>query len=113
MQSYRYKATVSRVVDGDTVDLIIELGFHMTTKQRIRLLGIDAPEIRGSEKEAGRKSTAYLAGLLMKDGGEIEVETVKTGKFGRWLGLLYVDGLESSINTEMIKAGHAVEYAKA
>ena len=111
--AYLYRAIVVRVVDGDTVDVDIDLGFYTwIKKQRIRLVGIDAPELRGDEKTAGKAAKAYLTKLI--DGKEIIIRTIKgrdggdsRGKYGRWLGVLYIDGLD--VNQHMVEAGHAVE----
>ncbi len=110
--AYLYKATVVRVVDGDTVDVDIDLGFYTwIKKQRIRMVGIDAPEPRGEGKEAGIAATAFLKNLI--EGKEIIIRTIKAkdggdsrGKYGRWLGRLFINGLD--VNQHMIDAGHAI-----
>ena len=82
---YQYKAKVKRVVDGDTVDLDVDLGFHVIIRLRGRLLDVDTPE-RGHQDWA--KATEMLESLLKKqeDGeGYVTIHTVKTGKYGRWL----------------------------
>lgn len=107
---YLYNATVVKVVDGDTVDLDIDLGFYMKTRQRIRLANIDAPEMRGKEKQQGKEAKAFLKELLLTEDNKVQVETVKTGKFGRWLGVLYLKQLDHSVNAEMIDKGHAEIY---
>lgn len=104
---YRYKAWVKRVVDGDTVDCEVDLGFNIKTHIRFRLAGIDTPEIRGVEKEEGLKSKAYLISLI-KNTDSIIVESHKTGKFGRWLGTLYID--ELNVNEDLVKNGYAKPY---
>lgn len=109
--AYVYRAVVVRVVDGDTVDVDIDLGFYTwIKKQRIRLVGIDAPEMRGDEKIAGRAAKAYLVNLV--EGKEIILRTIKgrdggdsRGKYGRWLGRLYLNGVD--VNQHMVEAGHA------
>ena len=106
---YHYRAKLIRVIDGDTVVLEIDVGFHMTTKQHIRLLGIDAPEKRGESKEAGMLAKEHLIKLL--EGIDILiVYTEKSDSFGRWLGTLYTEGHD--INQAMIDDGHAVKYVK-
>jgi len=82
---YKYKAKVKRVVDGDTVDFDVDLGFHVIIRLRGRLLDVDTPE-RGHQDWA--KATEMLESLLKKqeDGeGYVTIHTVKTGKYGRWL----------------------------
>lgn len=109
--AFRRRAHLVRVVDGDTVDLEVDLGFHLVTRTRFRLLGIDAPEVKGATKAAGDAATAWLREAL--DGRELAVESVKTGKFGRWLATLYArqdDGAWRDINAAMLAAGHARPY---
>src|SRR5210317_2151895 len=110
---YNYKATVTKVVDGDTIDVLIDLGFNVIMKERIRLLGIDAPESRTkdlAEKEKGLASTKYLRERLDQCNNEIIIKTQldKKGKFGRILGIIY--DKDENINLEMIAKGHAVQY---
>ena len=119
---YIYKAELIRVVDGDTVDLIIDLGFDTSRKERFRLYGIDAPEMNTA---AGKEAKAWLIGILGPYGA-IYVQTIqlstkaKRDKHGRFLAVLY-DELPtlipimrepihpSSINAKMIAEGHAKE----
>lgn len=110
--AYLYRANVVGIVDGDTIDADIDLGFYIWIRsQRIRLLGINAPEPKGQTKEAGKAATACLTSLLK--GKSIIIRTVK-GKdggdrddsFGRWLGVVYVDGLD--VNKSMLEKGCAV-----
>ena len=82
---YTYKARLDRCVDGDTADLEIDLGFHLTAKVRCRLIGVDTPE-RG--KNDYKKATAMLHNLIISQSDEegfFVVHTGKTGKYGRWL----------------------------
>ena len=78
---YEYSARVIRWVDGDTVDLMVDLGFHMTTTQRFRLLNIDTPE-RGEPNYAEARICAEKA---LPPGSTVTVQTVKSDKYGRWL----------------------------
>ena len=139
---YKYNAKIIRVVDGDTVDAILTLepqrliqmggkdmmwwdfGFSFfapvadasrlpRTIQRIRLTGIDTPEVRGSEKAEGLVSSAALTKMieteeLVHDGG-IQIQTEKKGKFGRYLGTLFTSG-GVNLNEEMILQGYAKKY---
>jgi micrococcal nuclease len=104
---FEYKATVLRVVDGDTVDISIDLGLKIFTTQRIRLYGINAPELRTPEGPAARQRLMEL----MPIGSEIIVRTVKdkTEKFGRYLGV-FIDHDGNQINQKMVDEGHAVHY---
>lgn len=110
---YTYKAKLVRVVDGDTIDAEIDLGFNVLIRQRIRLYGIDTPESRTrdlEEKERGFAAKQRLTELLPK---EFIVKTIlnKRGKFGRILGLIYIDMEdEKSINDILVEEGHAIEY---
>ena len=106
---HEYRATVIRVVDGDTVDLDIDLGFFMTTRQRIRLAHIDAPEKRGQCKHAGIGAMRFLEKMLATE-KPLYVRTTKTGKFGRWLGELWIECDAVSVNQQMIDTGHALPY---
>lgn len=110
---YEYRCEVERVIDGDTVDLIVDLGFHLKIRERFRLFGIDAPEVRGPEKQEGKLATTFLIKLLGEAEGII-VRTEKQGSFRRWLGdiLVYKGGKEISVSHEMIKKGHAEPYKK-
>ena len=109
---YRYKVEVTRVVDGDTVDVDIDLGFGMTyKKQRVRMMGIDTPESRTrdlEEKFYGKQSKANLIKIL--DGKEVELVSHDKGKFGRILGELFIGGASYSVNQQQIDEHHAVPY---
>ena len=109
---YRYKVEVTRVVDGDTVDVDVDLGFGMVyKKQRVRMMGIDTPESRTrdlEEKFYGKASKANLIKIL--DGKDIQMVSHDKGKFGRILGELFVGGSSCSINQLMIDKHHAVPY---
>jgi micrococcal nuclease len=106
---------VTKVVDGDTIDVIIDLGFDIMFSSRVRLAGIDTPESRTTdkrEKALGLESKKYLADRL-KDAKNIIIKTEKmdsSEKYGRILGWLYVAGEGTSINTEMIEKGYAWGY---
>ena len=110
--SYRVKR-VTKVVDGDTIDVILDMGFNILFAQRVRLFGIDTPESRTRdlvEKKYGLKAKKFLQDKLKK-AKSITIRTHKgeeKGKFGRILGDIYCDG--KSVNSEMVKVGHAVAY---
>jgi micrococcal nuclease len=110
-----YIKEVTKVVDGDTIDVVIDLGFDISFTSRVRLAGIDTPESRTkdkAEKALGLESKAYLASIL-KGAENIVVRTEKinsTEKFGRVLGWLYVDGSPDSVNSDMIDKGYAWKY---
>ena len=112
MYTYFVKS-VDRIVDGDTIDISIDLGFDLTKKERVRLAGIDTPEKRTKdqrEKEMGYQATEFLEMHLM-EATKLTVRTEKDGKFGRMLGWLYkTDEDTMSINQIMIDKGYAWAY---
>ena len=111
---YRIKA-VGRVVDGDTIDADIDLGFDISLTKRIRLAGIDTPESRTRnqyEKKLGLQAKAWLKERL-NFAKDIIIKTElpdSTEKYGRIIGHLYVNGEEVSLNNQMIAEGHAWNY---
>jgi len=109
---YEYKITLDRVIDGDTVDVDIHLGFNVVlSKQRIRLHGIDTPESRTRNKEEkvrGLISKEYLKNIC--ESSSIRLQSKDRGKFGRILGVLYKDDETISINQKMCEEGFAVPY---
>ena len=110
---YEYKAVVKRVVDGDTIDVDIWLGFDVVLpKQRIRLFGIDTPESRTRNKEEkirGLLSKKHLQESCPK-GRTLRLESKDRGKFGRILGIIYQETETTSINQMMCDDGYAVPY---
>ena len=109
---YTYKAKLDRVIDGDTIDANIDLGFDITIHKRIRLTGIDTPESRTrdlEEKARGLASKARLIELL--GDGDFILESREVGKFGRVLGTIYTIAEESiNINDTLVEEGYSVEY---
>jgi micrococcal nuclease len=110
-----YVRKVEKVVDGDTIDVLIDLGFDILFQSRVRLAGIDTPESRTKdkiEKALGLESKEYLSKYL-KDAKSVVIKTEKmnsTEKFGRILGWIYVNGDTESINDKMINDGYAWGY---
>ncbi len=119
---YQYKAKLIKVVDGDTVDALIDCGFSTFKKERVRLHGINAPESRTRDKEEKKRGLAAKARLkeLIKEGKNqflVETSIDKKGKYGRLLGKLfrlYEDFTPSnevrSYNQILLEEGHATEY---
>jgi len=109
---YEYKGKITRVVDGDTVDCTLNLGFNIHHSCRVRLLGIDTPESRTRDRE--EKARGLLSKQTLKDlltDKDFVIKTHKKnakGKFGRVLGEIWIE--EKNINKEMIELGYAVEY---
>jgi micrococcal nuclease len=114
MYEYRIKQ-VLRVVDGDTIDVDIDLGFNISYTQRVRLAGIDTPESRTTdkyEKALGLEVKKKL-GELLKNATKIVIRTEKpdsSEKYGRILGWLFLDGSSESVNTALIAGGYAWDY---
>lgn len=110
---YEYKAKVVNVVDGDTMDLDIDVGFEITIHTRVRLYGIDTPETRTKdrfEKQQGLQAKEFVTNAV--DGKEVTVQTHSQGKFGRYLAVIYYlkDGEMVNLNKELISTGHAKHY---
>ncbi len=110
-----YVRKVENVVDGDTIDVLIDLGFDILFSSRVRLAGIDTPESRTkdiAEKTLGLESKEYLKKAL-KDAKSVVIKTEKmdsSEKYGRILGWVYVDGNTVSLNDIMINDGYAWGY---
>ena len=112
---YTYKAKLDRVVDGDTIDVNIDLGFDISVHKRVRLAGINAPESRTKDLEEKKKGLASKARLIeLLDKGDLVVESKELGKYGRVIGdlTIYPDNLDLpiNINETLVKEGYAVEY---
>ena len=121
---YQYKAQVKSVIDADTIDVLIDLGFGVHTMQRLRLYGIDAPEMR---TEAGKIAKEYIKSVLLGADAAmfVYVRTLKDrkDKYGRKLAVLYFDPVSMaddrdesnigvmgmSLNQQIVNNGHAVE----
>jgi micrococcal nuclease len=114
MYEYRVK-TLTNVVDGDTIDVVIDLGFDISFTSRVRLAGIDTPESRTKdlkEKALGLESKEYLKKKL-ENAKNIVIKTEKVNsseKYGRILAWIYLDGETKSVNHEMIEKGYAWGY---
>ena len=111
---YCYRATVLRVVDGDTIDVMLALGFSVSRKERIRFYGINAPESRtrdADEKVRGLAAKAFVILWTEAHADEITIRTRidKRGKFGRILGEI-INAAGVCLNDLMIEQGHAVAY---
>ena len=106
---------VKNVVDGDTIDVVIDLGFDILFASRVRLAGIDTPESRTTdkaEKALGLEAKEYLKKQL-KDAKSVVIRTEKMNsseKYGRILGWIYINGESESINNKMINDGYAWGY---
>jgi len=108
---YKYRALCVKVVDGDTIDAFVDLGFDLWAKKRIRLFGIDTPETRTKnleEKQKGIAAKAFLKQTLEKNNYEFILLSHGVGKYGRCLGELFIDDI--NVNKLLIKEGHAKKY---
>ena len=113
---YRYEASLIRVVDGDTLDVRIDLGFKMTTEQRVRLRGIDTPEIWRQKKDSeeykkGKAASDYVKQRLAQNNNEFIIETTKeAGVYGRYLATVFLPDAAQSLNDELVEKGLARVY---
>jgi micrococcal nuclease len=98
-------AHVTNIVDGDTLDAFVDLGYNVWTKQRFRLLGVNTPEkgVLGA-----KEATAFVTTRLLNR--EVSIQSDKDDSFGRWLATVFVDG--TTINLELLEYGYAVPYLK-
>ena len=119
MEKYCYRAKLDRVVDGDTIDAMIDVGFDIWVKKRIRYMGVDTWESRTRDLEEKKKGLAAKARnkeLLEKvssKSGYFRLKSHGVGKYGRVLGEIFimdVEGVQYNINETLIKEGHAYAY---
>lgn len=110
---YTYKVfRVIRVVDGDTVDVLLDLGFGISIKQRLRIMGIDTPELRAQdpiEREAAQKAKEFAEKWLLS-GKPMIVKTYRDDKYGRILGDFHQEEPSESFSEALLNAGHAKTY---
>ena len=111
---YIYKIKVTRVVDGDTIDAEIDLGFNLKLNKRIRLYGINTPETRTRDKEEKKRGIAAkerLQQIVDEQQNILFLKSMDQGKFGRCIGVLFEQDFDDqSINEVLVEEGHAVEY---
>ncbi len=106
---YRYKAYVRRAYDGDTITCDIDLGFGVVLQsQNIRLIGLNAPEVRGKSRQDGLKSRDALRSKIVGKWIILETKKDKKGKYGRWLGNIWLE--DECINDWLISEGYAEKY---
>ena len=119
MEKYIYKAKLERVIDGDTVDALIDLGFDTWVKKRIRYKGIDTWESRTKDLDekklglAAKDRNKELLESISSKPGYFRLRSHGVGKYGRVLGELFIkdnEGIEYNINQTLIDEGHAYEY---
>ena len=116
---YEYKIKLDRVIDGDTVDAYIDLGFDVSVKKRIRFKGINTPESRTRDLEEKARGLAAKERVqeLLEGCENIKLTSHGVGKYGRCLGELFIDVVDDrekltmeSVNQLLIREGHAKEY---
>lgn len=109
---YSYRGNVTKVIDGDTIDVDVDLGFHVTLNMRLRLYGINAPEMKGETIEAGKASRAWLDAKLAADNYEVDILTIKDKreKYGRYLAKVYTRQSARSVNELSVEHGMSVIY---
>ena len=120
---YEYNAVIDRVVDGDTIDVTIDLGFKVWKKMRVRMEGINTPESRTrdlEEKKRGLAAKDRLKEILLYNNNKCILKVSGVGKYGRALATVLVDSLSPlngedgitliDVNKQLIEEGHAVEY---
>jgi len=110
---YEYNAKLDRVVDGDTLDLTIDVGFKITTNQRTRLAHIDTPETyrvkkTSDEYKKGIEAKEYVEKRLADNQNKMKINTYKsTGKYGRYIGIIWLEDSDISLNDELVQNGYA------
>jgi len=108
---YEYKAKLIKIIDGDTIDAEIDLGFKVSVRKRIRFLGINAPETRTrdlEEKQAGLKTKSRLETLFDASKGVFTLKSHGVGKYGRVLGEIFIENI--NINELLLNEGLASKY---
>jgi len=112
VRMYKYKARLVRVVDGDTIDCILDLGFDVSIKERVRLKGLDTPEIRTkdlNEKRLGLEAKKFVEDMFQDKGNDVIIETeYRRGKYGRTIGTITFQD-DTVLNEMLITEGHAVK----
>jgi len=112
--TYEYHAKLVRVIDGDTVVLDVDLGFHATMRETFRLYGVNCPEMHGATKEAGQAAKAFVEKWFASH-PEFVTESFKgrtQDKYGRWLAVIHPtpDRSDDALNEALLTSGHAVEF---
>ena len=112
---YEYRAKVEKVVDGDTIDVIIDLGFKILTTQRLRLARVNTPEIYRRSKDSeeyrrGMEAKEYVIRRLEENGNEFLLKTFKhPGKYGRYIAEVHLEDSGKTLNQELLEKGLAEE----
>ena len=111
---WTYRARAVKVVDGDTVDLELDLGRRTYAVERVRLLGVNTPERRGATRAAGDAAKAFVEAWLRQgvalEAWPLVIQTEKDDAFGRYLGMIWRRSDGRCLNDELLSAGHAVPF---
>lgn len=105
---YRYNAVITDVYDGDTVTAVVDLGFRVRMEIKLRLFGINAPELRGESRPEGLKSKDRLKELVLNKDVVIDTHKDSQEKYGRWLATIFIDGI--NVNQMLVDEGLAIKY---
>jgi micrococcal nuclease len=109
--TYLYSANVIKIIDGDTVDCIVDLGFSIFSKIRFRLYGIDTPEKTSKILEV--RDLAYRATNFVKssiEGKLVTIQSIEKDKYGRWLAIVHIDLNQPTLNEQLVSLGFAKQY---
>lgn len=109
--TYLYFAIVTNVVDGDTIDCMVDLGFNTFIKERFRLYGIDTPEKNSKlldVREIAAKATNFVKDAVL--GKAVTIESIEKDKYGRWLAKVHVDAVQPTLNEQLVALGLAKVY---
>lgn len=107
-QQYVFRAVIKRIIDGDTLDADIDLGLHCHRLERLRLLGVNAPEMHGATAAAGQAAKDYVTAWLA--GADVVLQTYKSDAFGRYLATLYRSSDGACLNEDLLSSGNAVVF---
>ena len=105
--AFCYSAKVVSVYDGDTITVVLDLGCSISVRKKIRLKGINTPEVRGKERPEGLKARDYLRGLILDKEVVIETKKDKTGKYGRLIGTIWLE--DKNVNELLVENKYAVK----
>jgi len=111
--NYTFFARVTKIIDGDTLDILLSLGFHLTATLRLRLARVDTPEMSDQDPEVRLKARAakdFVAGAVL--GHEVVVRTQKSDSFGRYLAEVWYGLEQTNLNDALLAQGHAVLYVR-
>ncbi len=107
IKPYCYNALIVKVYDGDTVTALVDLGFKIKTTIKVRLAGINAPEVRGKSRPEGLKTRDFLRDLILDKEVIIQTQKDKKGKYGRYIGVIYLK--DENINELLVEKQLAVK----